>query len=168
MADFFLKNLDDFDIGELMRSNSVVIGLDIGDKTIGISASDQRIKIAAGIATINRTRIEKDFTLLTKCLEPYKVGLIIFGWPVQMNGFPGKQCEKTLAFMGELATFFPANYAKWDERFSTKVVDKIMIQAGLSRKKREKLLDKMAAAYILQGALDFLNRKQNLLPRIMD
>ncbi|MDR2067927.1 MAG: Holliday junction resolvase RuvX [Holosporaceae bacterium] len=159
MENFFLKNLGDLDIGELIRANSVVVGLDVGDKTIGISVSDQRIRIATGVRVIGRSGMaEKDSQLLAKYLSSYKVGLIILGWPVQMNGLPGEQCMKVLDFMKKLLIFFPVNYAKWDERFSTKVVDKIMIQAGLSRKKREKLIDKTAAAYILQGALDFFNK----------
>jgi putative Holliday junction resolvase len=159
MADFFLKNLENFDANALILANSVVVGLDVGDKTVGIAVSDKRIRIATGVGVIVRSgATEKDFPSLAKHLELYKVGLIIFGWPIQMNGLPGEQCRKTLDFIKDLSIFFPVNYARWDERFSTKIVDKMMIQAGLSRKKRGKLTDKTAAAYILQGALDFLNR----------
>ncbi|MDR1561442.1 MAG: Holliday junction resolvase RuvX [Holosporaceae bacterium] len=161
MENFFIKNLADIQIRELISTNSVIIGLDVGDKTVGVSASDRRIRVASGLSTISRKGNNLDFQLLTKCLQSYKVGLIIFGWPVQMNGIPGKQCEKVLEFVQKLFTYFPCDYAKWDERFSTSVVDRILINANLSREKRKKYIDQSAAIYILQGAIDFLNK--NLL-----
>jgi putative Holliday junction resolvase len=76
-----------------------------------------------------------------------------------MNGLPGKQCEKILKFTEDLSRHIPGvSFVQWDERFSTKVVDDLMISADLSRKKRQKIIDRGAAVYILQGAVDFLNR----------
>ncbi|MDR2681828.1 MAG: Holliday junction resolvase RuvX [Holosporaceae bacterium] len=156
MEFIFLENIA---IDELSREESVLIGLDVGDKTVGIAISDRRNKIASSVATIARKGNDSDFRELLKHLCSYKVGLIVCGWPVQMNGMVSKQCEKVQDFIEKLSTYTEASFAKWDERFSTSVVDKIMIAADLSRKKRKQLIDKTAAAYILQGALDFLNRR---------
>jgi putative Holliday junction resolvase len=161
MANFFLKNLSDIKIGELIASESAVLGLDIGDKTVGMAISDRRIKIASGLTTISRNGTDKDFPRLLECVKDYKIGLAIFGWPLQMNGAPGRQCEKTLEFVQRLSEYIDADFAKWDERFSTKVVDDLMINADLSRKKRKKVVDRNAAVYILQGAVDFLNRNSH-------
>ncbi|MDR2780840.1 MAG: Holliday junction resolvase RuvX [Holosporaceae bacterium] len=157
--DFFVKNISEIKINWLVSSKSVIIGLDIGDKTIGIAVSDSRIKIASGITTIQRNGTNRDYILLTESIKMYKVGVIVFGWPLQMNGLPGKQCEKNLEFVRELSRYIVnVDFVQWDERFSTKVVDNLMIEANLSRKKRKKVVDQSAAVYILQGAIDFLNR----------
>jgi putative Holliday junction resolvase len=164
MSGFLIKNLKDIALGELLSSGSVVAGLDVGDKNIGVAVSDQQIMIASGISRVVRGwMVEKDCELISETLKFYKIGLIIFGWPLQMNGVPGEQCKKVLKFMEKLAERLPVCYAKWDERFSSCVVDGIMIKADLSRKKRKKFMDKTAAVYILQGALDFLNRR--LIPQ---
>jgi putative Holliday junction resolvase len=157
MTNFSFKNLAEIKIEELRISESTVLGLDIGDKTIGIATSDREIKIASGVTTIFRNRTERDFKLLKKSIENYRIGLVILGWPLQMNGLAGSQCEKVLEFAQNLSSFIPGDLAKWDERFSTKVVDNLMIQADLSRRKRKKIVDQSAAVYLLQGALDFLN-----------
>lgn len=137
----------------------MIIGLDIGDKTVGISVSDRRIKIASGVTTILRNGSTQDFLKLKESISKYNVGHIIFGWPVQMNGQPGPQCKKILEFVEELKTYFPNTlFSYWDERFSTCAVTSILLKADLSRKKRKKVIDKSASIYILQGALDFLNR----------
>lgn len=157
MADFCIKELRNIRISDLVRANSVIIGLDVGDKTLGVSVSDRGIFIATGVTTIVRKGYASDCRNLLTVLAPYNVGLIVFGWPVLMNGTAGSQCEKVLRFITELHEYLPTNYAKWDERFSTKVVESTMIQANLSRAKRKKVIDKGAATYILQGAIDFMN-----------
>ena len=105
MKDFICK-LKNIDLKKLLADNSVIIGLDIGDKTVGIAVSDRRIKIASGITTILRNGTQQDFLKLKNAVDKYKVGCIIFGWPVQMNGQPGSQCEKILKFVEELKDFF--------------------------------------------------------------
>ena len=155
----FICELKNLDIEKLLAENSVIVGLDIGDKTIGIAVSDRRIKIASGITTVARNGSTKDFTKVKESVSRYKVGAIIFGWPVQMNGQPGPQCEKILKFVEELKNFFPdVPFSYWDERLSTCAVTQVLLKADLSRKKRKKVVDKGASIYILQGALDFLNR----------
>lgn len=155
----FICELKNLDIEKLLAENSVIVGLDIGDKTVGIAVSDRRIKIASGITTVARNGSTKDFVKVKESVSKYKVGAIIFGWPVQMNGQLGPQCEKILEFVEELKNHFeniPFSY--WDERLSTCAVTNVLLQADLSRKKRKKVVDKSASIYILQGALDFLNR----------
>ena len=158
MVDFFIKELRDIQISELVSSGQIIVGLDVGDKTVGVSVSDRSLYIATGITTLERKGYVGDLKKLAEILAPYKVGLIVFGWPVQMDGQPGSQCEKVLNFIKEFAEYFPNDYAKWDERLSTRAVESIMINADMSRKKRKKVIDKGAATYILQGVLDFLNR----------
>jgi putative Holliday junction resolvase len=152
-------SLDVIKINELNNRESVFLGLDVGDKTIGIAVSDRRNRIASSVGTIARRGNNNDFSGVLGLLKSHNVGLIICGWPLQMDGLASKQCKKVEDFVENLSKHTNIGIAKWDERFSTSVVDKIMIAADLSRKKRKLLVDKMAAVYILQGALDFLNHK---------
>jgi putative Holliday junction resolvase len=157
MADFFIKNLAEIKISEFLARKSVIMGLDVGDKTVGIAVSDRRIKIAGGITTISRNGTDRDFKLLLESVENYQIGLVIVGWPLQMNGLAGKQCEKVLEFAHGLSKYIGVDFAPWDERLSTKAVNGPMVGADLSRQKRKKSIDRSAAVYILQGAIDFLN-----------
>lgn len=159
---FFIKDLADVDMDNLVKNGSVIVGLDIGDKTIGIAVSDRRIKIASGLSVINRKNTKSDYEHLVSSIKLYNPGLVVFGWPVQMNGIPSTQCEKVLEFVQELSEYIEIDFTKWDERFSTKIIDNIMIEADLSRKRRKQVIDKTAAVYILQGAIDFFNRSNNL------
>lgn len=165
----FICEPKDINIAELLANRSVVVGLDIGDKTIGVAVSDKRIRIASGITTITRNGSEKDFIKLKESVKNYNVGCIIFGWPVQMNGKPGPQCEKILEFAKKLKNYFeniPFSY--WDERLSTCAVTNVLLKADLSRKKRKKVVDKSASIYILQGALDFLNKNRTQISDVSE
>ncbi|MDR3179441.1 MAG: Holliday junction resolvase RuvX [Holosporaceae bacterium] len=155
--------LETIKINELNRRESVFMGLDVGSKTIGMAVSDRRNKIASSVGTIARKGNNGDFFGILRHLKSYNVGLIICGWPLQMDGLACKQCEKVENFIEKLSKHTDVGIARWDERFSTSVVDKIMIEADLSRKRRKQLVDKTAAVYILQGALDFLNHRIILL-----
>lgn len=135
----------------------VAVGLDIGDKTIGISVSDSRLKIASGVTTLIRGK--DDIPRLLSALSSYKIGLIAVGWPIQMNGIPGEQCKKVQKVIDELEPEINVPIVKWDERFSTKVVDSVLIEANVSRKRRKQYVDKIAAVYILQGVLDYLEKR---------
>ncbi len=159
---FFIKNLTDINVANLAKNGFVIVGLDIGDKTIGIAISDRRIKIASGLSVMNRKNTRSDYEHLVSSINSYNPGLVVFGWPIQMNGIPSTQCEKVLKFVQELSEYIEIDFVKWDERFSTKVIDNIMIEADLSRRRRKQVIDKTAAVYILQGAIDFLNRSNNL------
>jgi putative Holliday junction resolvase len=162
MKDFFLIDMADVDVQELIDAGNVVIGLDIGEKTVGIAVSDKRIKIATGLTTIARNGTERDYQFLLEQVKPYAVGLVVFGWPLHMNNTCSEQCANSLRFCQELSARLATKYAKWDERFSTGVVDRIMIGASMSRRKRRRVIDKTAATYILQGAIDFMNHRRKL------
>lgn len=152
-----IRELSEINLKDLVINKLAAVGLDIGDKTVGIAVSDARMKIASGITTLVRGK--DDISRLMTILDPYKVGLIVVGWPVQMNGIPGSQCEKVQKFVDELIPVVNVPIVKWDERFSTKVVDSVLIEANVSRKRRKKYVDKIAATYILQGVLDYFERR---------
>lgn len=161
----FLRELWDINLPQIVIQKRRIIGLDIGDKTVGVAVSDSRAIVATSIGLINRRNDITDCAALSDKIKPYNVVLVVFGWPLQMDGTSGSQCEKNLKFVKCFESFVKANaeiqdltFAKWDERCSTKAVTDIMIEADLSRKRRKEVVDKTAAAYILQGALDFLNR----------
>ncbi len=145
-----------------------ILCLDVGDKTIGISVSDMTWLIANPVTVIKRTSIKRDIDELKKIVDYYKPCLIIYGWPLETNGRTGKQCEKVSIFIEAIKDLFSILLVKWDERFSTKIANSVLIEADLSRSKRSKIIDKMASTYILQGALDFLNSQRNLKNTISD
>lgn len=152
-----IQELSEINLEQLFISRLVAIGLDVGDKTIGIAVSDIRMKIASGVTTLIRGK--DDISRLMAILSPYKIGLIAVGWPIQMNGIPGEQCKKVQEFISELSLVVDVPIVKWDERFSTKVVDSVLIEANISRKKRKRYVDKIAATYILQGVLEYFERR---------
>ncbi|MDR3155745.1 MAG: Holliday junction resolvase RuvX [Holosporaceae bacterium] len=155
--------MSDIDVQELLGTENIVVGLDIGEKTVGIAVSDRRIKIATGLATVARSAMEHDCQSVFNHVKSYAVGLVIFGWPLHMNNTHSEQCKNSLSFCNALSTKLIAKYAKWDERFSTSVVDRIMVEASMSRRRRKQVIDKTAATYILQGALDFMNNAKSHL-----
>ena len=153
-----ILELFEINFERLLSEKSIMVGLDVGDKTIGISVSDARLKIASGVTTLIRKG--SDVQKLLGILSSYKVGLFVVGWPIQMNGIAGSQCEKVQNFIEELETQTSVPIVKWDERFSTRVVDSVLIAANVSRKRRKQYVDKIAAVYILQGALDYFENRR--------
>ena len=132
------------------------LGLDVGDKTIGVAASDLLNLTAQGVTTIRRVSPEKDFIELGKIISEYEAKILVFGLPKNMNGTEGERCEFVRNFAAEVQKNFPnLKQIFWDERLSTVAAEKFLIgEADASRKKRKKVIDKMAAVYILQGYLD--------------
>lgn len=153
----------DFDNLIISNKNGRILGLDVGDKTIGVSISDYEQIISSGITVINRTSLIRDLETLNKIINDYKPIAIVFGWPVQTDGTVGAQCKKVLLLIEKLKEIFNGFFIQWDERFSSKITEDILIKADLSRKKRAKVIDKVAAIYILQGALDFINNRKRFL-----
>lgn len=131
-----------------------VLGLDIGDRTIGIAISDPLGFTAQGITTIRRKNIEYDIEELLKICKEYNVDTIISGLPKNMNGTIGPQGEKVMNFCETLKEHVEVPIKFWDERLTTVAAHKAMIEADMSRSKRKKVVDKVAATYILQGYLD--------------
>lgn len=152
-----IQELSEVNVVDLIDKKFVIVGLDVGDKTIGVAVSDNRLKIASGITTFARR--ENDIQQLMNLLTKYNVGAFVVGWPIQMNGLPGEQCKKVQNFIEKLNAITPLPIIKWDERFSTKVVESVLIEANISRKRRKQYVDKIAAAYFLQGVLDYFSRR---------
>lgn len=131
-----------------------ILGLDVGDRTIGVAISDPLGLTAQGITTIRRKGIDKDIEELEKICAQYEVEKIVSGLPKNMNGTLGPQSEKVLGFCDILKTKISLEIIMWDERLTTVAAQRAMLEADLSRSKRKKIVDKIAATYILQGYLD--------------
>lgn len=131
------------------------LGLDIGDRTIGIAVSDLLGMTAQGVETIRRTTLEADIQRLQQLMAEYDTKLLVSGYPWNMNGTEGPRCEFVKEFCSEVQKVDPEVKVEfWDERLSTVAVTRSLIEADMSRKKRKKVVDKMAAVFILQGWLD--------------
>ena len=134
-----------------------ILGLDVGDRTVGVSASDLLLMTAQGVETIRRESLEQDLSRLDELMREYDAVRLVVGLPRNMNGTEGERCEIVRAFAEEIQKTRPdAEIIFWDERLSTVAAAKSLISADVSRKKRKKVIDKMAAVFILQGYLDSL------------
>ncbi|WP_196595179.1 Holliday junction resolvase RuvX [Pectinatus frisingensis] len=131
-----------------------VIGLDVGDKTIGVAVSDALMLTAQGIETIRRTVWENDLRRLKELFDEYDVDKIVVGLPRNMNGTEGERCDIVRDFAKRLQDVVDNEIIFWDERLSTVAAEKYLVAADVSRAKRRKVIDKMAAVFILQGYLD--------------
>jgi len=135
-----------------------LLGLDLGSKTIGVAASDPDRRLATAVETVARTNFTADARrLLALAVERSTVGFVL-GLPVNMNGSEGPRAQSTRAFARNFAKLTDLPIALWDERLSTVAVERELIAADVSRKKRAAVIDQQAAAFILQGALDRLVR----------
>ncbi|WP_419878893.1 Holliday junction resolvase RuvX [Brevibacillus centrosporus] len=135
-----------------------LMGLDVGDKTIGVAVSDELGWTAQGVETIKRQSKAKDFARLQELIAQYQVGAIVVGLPKNMNGTIGPRAELCQSF-GKLLqekTSLPVHM--WDERLTTMAAERMLISADVSRQKRKTVIDKMAATLILQGYLDAKSR----------
>ncbi len=135
------------------------MGLDLGTTTIGVATSDLTRQIATPITTINRTKFTPDMAELLAIAARENVGVIVLGLPINMDGSEGPRAQSTRTFARNLARLTSLSIVFWDERLSTAAVERMLIQADTSRAKRDKVIDKLAAAYILQAALDALRRE---------
>jgi putative pre-16S rRNA nuclease len=133
-----------------------LMGLDIGMKTIGLALSDVERRLASPLVTIRRTRFSEDAAALLKRAAEFHVAALVIGLPLNMDGSEGPRAQSTRAFVRNLPDSVSMSY--WDERLSTAAVTRELIAQDASRKKRAEVVDRMAAAYILQGALDRLAR----------
>ncbi len=148
----------------------VYLGLDVGDKTVGVAKSDTMAILASGVTTIRRENVKKDIAALIAFINEWEVQSVVVGLPLNMNGTEGPQVEKTRAFIKQLKKKImytdhiwsrEIEIVYWDERLSTKLVEKTLIEADVSRAKRKKVIDKLAAVTILQGYLDAQRRNIN-------
>lgn len=135
-----------------------LLGLDLGSKTIGLALSDLGRQIASPLETIRRVKFGADAAALIRIAETHRVAGLIVGLPLNMDGSEGPRVQSTRAFVRNIAPLTKLPVAFWDERLSTMAVTRTLLDADASRAKRAAVVDKMAAAYILQGALDRLMR----------
>ena len=134
-----------------------ILGLDIGQKTIGVAISDPLGFTAQGITTIRRKKKEEDINETINLCKEYAVETIVVGLPKNMNGSIGFAGEKIMEFTELLKDSVECKIELWDERLTTVAAHRAMLEADLSRGKRKKIVDKIAATYILQGYLDRLS-----------
>ena len=140
-----------------LARNQVILGLDLGEKTIGLALSDAGHMIASPLLTITRRKFTQDAVELEAVIDKHNVGALVLGLPVQMDGTEGARAQSTRSFVSEFLRRRDLPVAFWDERLSTDAVQRMLTdEADLSRKRRGEVVNKMAAAYILQGALDRL------------
>ncbi|MCE2510150.1 MAG: Holliday junction resolvase RuvX [Alphaproteobacteria bacterium] len=137
-----------------LAPDACLIGLDVGEKTIGIAFSDPSCTIATPYETLQRSKFRDDVEKLKAHIASHHVGGIVVGLPINMNGTEGPRCQSTRAFADNLLQVIDLPLVFWDERLSTAAVTRTLLEADLSRKRRREVVDKLAAAYILQGLLD--------------
>jgi putative pre-16S rRNA nuclease len=131
-----------------------ILALDVGTKRIGLAISDPLGLTAQGLGVLERKDWDRDLARLQEIARPYQVQEILVGLPRHMDGRPGEMVEEILALAQALGEALGARVATWDERLSTVEAERVLIQADLSRKKRRRVVDKVAASLILQAYLD--------------
>ena len=142
-----------------------VIGLDIGAKTVGLALSDATLTIASALAVLRRGRYADDLARLSVLFAEQAVSGIVAGLPVSMDGSQGPQCQRVRQFARDLLQRSDLPLVFWDERWSTVAVERLLIEdADLSRRRRRQVVDRAAAAYNLQGALDAMRHAEAEVP----
>lgn len=147
---------DDTDPLAGLAQSGKLMGLDLGTKTIGVAISDSLRMTASPIETIKRTKFTADAERLLVLIGQNKVTGIVVGLPLNMDGSEGPRAQSTRAFVRNLKQKTDLPIVFWDERLSTMAVTRTMIEADLSRARQAEVVDKLAASYILQGALERL------------
>jgi len=146
------------DLPKLLAPEARLLGLDVGTKTIGMALSDVTRSVATPYHTVRRTKFTQDAKAIEVAIAEHAVGALVIGFPLNLDGSEGPRAQSTRAFARNLAALIVVPMAFWDERLSTAAVERHLIDADASRKRRAEVIDRMAAAYILQGALDRLKR----------
>ena len=149
--------LDLADLSDACPPNTAWMGLDLGEKTIGVAVSDGGRIIASPLELIRKTKFTAEAERLFKLMDERNVSALIIGLPLNMDGTEGPRAQSCRAFARNLERFRPVNVAFQDERLSTSAVERFLIEdLDLNRKRRAQVVDRTAAAWILQGALDRL------------
>ncbi len=141
-----------------LQPGARLLGLDVGTKTVGLALSDVTRTIATPYETLRRAKFTADAKIIAAIVEKEGVGGLVIGMPFNLDGSEGPRAQSTRAFARNLAVHVAVPMAFWDERLSTAAVQRHLIEADASRKRRAEVVDRMAAAYILQGALDRMKR----------
>ncbi len=140
-----------------LARNQAILGLDLGSKTIGMALSDVGYMVATPLATIPRKKFSTDMAALAEVMTKHNVGALVIGLPVQMDGLEGPRAQAARSFAREVLARKDLPIAFWDERLSTAAVQRMLTdEMDMSRKRRAEVVDKAAAAYILQGALEMM------------
>ena len=143
------------ELRDAVPARARLLGLDVGSKTVGLALSDGGRRIASPLKTLRRTKFTADAVALERLIDEHGVGGLVIGLPINMDGTEGPRCQSTRQFAANLMGRFDIPIAFQDERLSTAAVERVLIEeADMSRKRRGEVVDKMAAAWILQGALD--------------
>ena len=137
-----------------MMAASRVLGIDLGERHIGLAISDELGLVAQGLPTLNRLGLEGDLATLGEIIGKYEVQEVVVGCPRNMDGTLGGEAEKASAFAQELERAFEVRTVLWDERLTTRAAERLLIEAGMRRRKRRQVVDQVAAVLILQGFLD--------------
>ncbi|NBB53376.1 Holliday junction resolvase RuvX [Rhizobium sp. CRIBSB] len=147
--------LDLHDLAAACPSGTPWLGLDLGEKTIGVAASDTTRMIASPLELVRKTKFTDDANAVLKLMRGRGASALIIGLPLNMDGTEGPRAQSCRAFARNLDRILPVNVAFWDERLSTSAVERFLIdELDLTRKRRAGVVDRTAAAWILQGALD--------------
>lgn len=147
--------LDLKDIKKNLNRHQRLIGLDLGSKTIGIAMSDTLLSVASPVETIRKTKFTKDANRLIDLINEHDVGGLILGMPYNMDGTEGPRCQSTRDFAINFKNLCDMPMGIWDERLSTSAVERMLVtDIDMTRSRRAEVIDKLAATYILQGALD--------------
>lgn len=149
--------LDLLDLPAATAPMTPLVGLDLGEKTIGVAVSDATRTVASPLQLIRKTKFTDDANALFKLMESRGAGGIVIGLPVNMDGTEGPRCQSSRAFARNLLRLRDLPIAFWDERLSSAAVNRMLIdEHDVNRKQRGEVVDKLAATYILQGALERL------------
>jgi putative Holliday junction resolvase len=146
------------DLPPLLAQEARLLGLDLGSKTIGLALSDVTRSVATPLKTLKRGKFTEDAKAIAEIVEKNQVGGLVIGLPLNLDGSEGPRAQSTRAFVRNLGPHLEVPIVFWDERLSTAAVERHLIEADASRKRRSEVIDRMAAAYILQGALERLRR----------
>ena len=145
---------DEINLIDGLNTSQILVGLDLGTKTIGIAVSDRLKIIATPISTIHRKGTKKDLLMMKEILNEYEIGGFVLGLPISLDNTENKLSQLVRDFNIKLKVFFDKPSVLWDERFSSDVIFKEMRKSDLSKSKIKSKLDQQAASYILQGYLD--------------
>ncbi len=149
------------DLPPVLKQGQRLLGLDLGEKTIGLALSDTTRNIATPFQTLARGRFKTDAAILMKLIAEHSIGGLVIGLPLNMDGSDGPSAQSARAFARNFEAVSDCALVMVDERLSTAAVTRTLIDADASRRRRGEVVDKMAAAYILQGALDRLRTIAN-------
>lgn len=152
---------DIIEFSDSLPRMQALIGLDLGEKTIGVAVSDSLSSVASPLETIQRRKFGLDAARLLEIIADRTLGGIILGLPFNMDGSEGPRCQSTRAFARNLSRLTDLPIGFWDERLSTVAAERVLLAADTSRKRRSEVIDHVAAGFILQGALDRLSHLRN-------